>query len=151
MLRMCNSRGPWRLLTEDLRRRQSSLGLVPNTAFTRVRHYLVLWTSHLGIRAPAHRHHILAMARTPATRVTPGPAELRSGAHASDRRGDLHVHLWRRPLGWRLHPIQAGRAGKRRGSMASFATMAVSLALRGCRADPHRVLDECPAGASADR
>src|SRR2546422_5106528 len=33
MLRMCNSRGPWRLLTEDLRRRQSSLGLVPNTAF----------------------------------------------------------------------------------------------------------------------
>src|SRR5437870_13053631 len=101
--------------------------------------------------ATNHRHHDPTLRRTPTTRVNPGPAELRSGAHASDHRGDLHVHLWRRPLGWRLHPIQAGCPGRRRGSMASFATMAVSLALRGCRADPHRVLDECTAGPSADR
>jgi len=114
----------------------------------------ITWFSGLLISAsgaPAHRHHVPAMGRTPATRVDPGPAELRSGAHASDHRGDLHVHLWRRPLGWRLHPIQAGCPGRRRGSMASFATMAVSLALRCCRTDSHRVLDQCPAGASADR
>src|SRR5207302_193194 len=37
--------------------------------FTRVQHSLVLWTSDLGIRAPAHCHHIPPVGRTPATRV----------------------------------------------------------------------------------